>query len=151
MRGLEDVPAARSGREGEGPRAHSLSSNRRRPGQQAEALAARYLESKGYRVLARNYRLRRAEVDLIVASPTHLVFVEVKWRRHGRFGAAVEAVDARKQRRIALGALHFWTTHPQYQQLAVRFDVVAIDRSPGQAGYRITWIPDAFSARPFSL
>lgn len=117
--------------------------NLRQWGQRAEAWAARYLEGQGYRVIARNYRVRRAEIDLVMASPTHLVFVEVKWRRQRRFGQAVEAVDSRKQRRIALAAHHFWATHPQYHRLAVRFDVVAIDGDPDQGG-RITWIPDAF-------
>ncbi|HIL58830.1 MAG TPA: YraN family protein, partial [Rhodothermales bacterium] len=61
-------------------------------GQKGEALAADYLEAKGYRLLDRNYRFEREEVDLVMFEPTpandggEIVFVEVKARRGTGFG-----------------------------------------------------------------
>lgn len=114
-------------------------------GQWAEAEAARFLEARGYRILARNYRGRRYEADLVAAGGGHLVFAEVKARRHRGYGSPWEAVDPRKQRRLAAAALDFWVRHPQYHHLAVRFDVLAVEPAPQGGGWRIHWLQDAFS------
>jgi len=100
-------------------------------GQKGEALAADYLEAKGYRLLDRNYRFERAEVDLVMFEPTpandggEIVFVEVKARRGTGFGRPEDAVTEAKQkaiRRVAEAWLHERKLFPS----PVRFDVVAI-------------------------
>ncbi|HIG73405.1 MAG TPA: YraN family protein [Bacteroidetes bacterium] len=100
-------------------------------GQKGEALAADYLEAKGYRLLDRNYRFEREEVDLVMFEPTpandggEIVFVEVKARRGTGFGRPEDAVTEAKQkaiRRVAEAWLHERKLFPS----PVRFDVVAI-------------------------
>ena len=100
-------------------------------GQKGEALAADYLEAKGYRLLDRNYRFEREEVDLVMFEPPpahdggEIVFVEVKARRGTGFGRPEDAVTEAKQkaiRRVAEAWLHERKLFPS----PVRFDVVAI-------------------------
>ena len=62
-----------------------------------ERLACRELERRGYRVLERRARSRHGEIDIVALDGDVLVFVEVKTRRHSRFGEAWEAVSWRKQ------------------------------------------------------
>jgi len=69
-------------------------------GREGEDRAARYLEDQGYAVLARNWRCRSGEIDLVVASPENVVIVEVKTRRGEAFGHPFEAIDARKRARL---------------------------------------------------
>lgn len=78
--------------------------NSRETGGLGEALALRYLEEKGYRVLERNYRTRHGEIDLVVRRGGTLVFVEVKSRRGTGFGGPLEAVTPRKQEQVRIMA-----------------------------------------------
>ncbi|PWM20995.1 MAG: YraN family protein [Oscillospiraceae bacterium] len=98
-------------------------------GRQGEDCAARFLERKGYRILARNYRTRFGEIDLIAQQGEFLAFVEVKTRTENGWGRPAEAVSAAKQRRILLAA-------QEYLQLVAcewqpRFDVVEIITARG--------------------
>ncbi len=103
-----------------------------RTGALGEALAADFLEAKGWRVLEKNYRFNREEVDLVCFQPAaryedggELVFVEVKARRGVGFGRPEEAVDAAKQRailRVAEAYLH----ERRMGATLCRFDVVAV-------------------------
>ena len=79
--------------------------NTRQAGNFWEGAAAAYLERAGVRILARNFRCSRGEIDIIGFHQGCLVFFEVKYRKDDRFGQAVEAVDIRKQERISLFAL----------------------------------------------
>jgi putative endonuclease len=94
-------------------------------GKLGESLAAALLQQKGFRILHRNYRLGRAEVDLIAASDKLLLFIEVKTRRGpNSFGYPEEAVDKKKAARITWAAGYFieridWKG-------AIRFDVIAV-------------------------
>ncbi|MDH3348458.1 MAG: YraN family protein [Desulfobulbaceae bacterium] len=94
-------------------------------GQNGEDAAAAYLQKKGYKVLARNYRQRFGELDIIARDGEVLVFVEVKTRRSQRYGTPFEAVDRRKQRQLSKVALHYISRHNLYDQSA-RFDIVAV-------------------------
>jgi putative endonuclease len=97
---------------------------RQRLGAAGEQAAARWYEAHGYVVLARNWRCREGELDLVVARPGQLVFVEVKTRRTARFGVPAEAVTREKQRRIhGLAAAYVRETAARGRW---RFDVVAI-------------------------
>ncbi len=106
-------------------------------GDRGEALAADYLEAKGYRVIERNYRFNREEVDLVCFQPAaryedggELVFVEVKARRGHGFGRPEDAVTEAKQRaifRVAEAFLH----ESRLEGSLVRFDVVAVTLRDG--------------------
>lgn len=94
-------------------------------GRAGEDLAAAYLEGLGWEIVARNYRCRGGEVDLVAIDAGVLAFVEVKTRRDERFGSPLEAVDGRKQRRMTRAALSFLATRGG-AGLAARFDVIGI-------------------------
>lgn len=89
-----------------------------------EAVAAEYLRKKRYQLVATGYRCRYGEIDLIVASKTHLVFVEVKLRKSDKFAKAYEFVDIPKQNRIRTTAEMYLSQHPT--ELQPRFDVIEV-------------------------
>ncbi len=92
-------------------------------GPAAEAEAARLLQGKGYRILARNLRLPGGELDLVAEAAGVLVFVEVKARRSAAFGGARYAVGGRKRTRlIRLAAQYLAQRRLKHQPC--RFDVV---------------------------
>jgi putative endonuclease len=89
-----------------------------------EAVATWYLEH-GYEILARNWRCRDGEIDLIVLERSVIAFCEVKTRSGDRFGHPAEAVTAKKQariRRLAARWLSETTTRPR----TIRFDVASV-------------------------
>jgi putative endonuclease len=94
-------------------------------GKQGEALAAAYLERIGYRIVARNYRLRLGELDLIAEENGSVVFIEVKTRRDGAAVGPFEAVTRAKRRQMAKVAMEYLVRHGQSER-AARFDVVAV-------------------------
>lgn len=111
-------------------------------GRHAEQLAEHHLGRHGLRLLARNYRCRGGEIDLIMADGDSLVFVEVRYRKHQRFGGAAASVDWRKQQRL-IHAAQYYLQQTHSSSRPCRFDVVAI--SPGQnAGPAIEWLTNAF-------
>jgi putative endonuclease len=117
---------------------------RQRAGDHAEGLAAAHLERHGLRTLARNYRCRAGEIDLVCDDGASLVFVEVRLRRDPRFGGAAASIDARKQARIVAAARHFLATRgARHADRPCRFDAVLLD---GLEAGRIEWIRDAFGA-----
>jgi len=75
---------------------------RRETGDRAEALARRYLEGQGYRILECNYHCRYGEVDIIALDGETLVFVEVRSKRGTTYGSAAESITPAKQRRLRL-------------------------------------------------
>ena len=106
-------------------------------GRRGEDLAVAMLEAKGYRVMDRNYRFLREEVDIVAFQPTPaddggmIVFVEVKARRGTGFGRPEAAVDATKQQailRVAEAYLHERRLMPS----PTRFDVVAVQFGSGE-------------------
>ncbi len=93
-------------------------------GRWAEDLASKYLGEKGFRVLARNLRLRTGEVDLVCLDGDELVFVEVRCRTDNPFQGALESVGPRKMRKVLLCArscVEMWDFCGNW-----RVDVVAI-------------------------
>lgn len=94
-------------------------------GKTGEDLACKELERRGYAIVARRYRRRRGELDIVARDGQTLVFVEVK-TRHGRlFGEAAEAVTIAKRRRIVALALDYVTRH-RVGKCPCRFDVVSV-------------------------
>jgi putative endonuclease len=94
-------------------------------GVQGEEIAARYLLSKKYAIVQRNYRCRYGEIDIIARKKNVLIFVEVKTRRNYAFGSPLEAVSLKKQRSISSVAQHY-IQHEQLSGSAARFDVIAV-------------------------
>jgi putative endonuclease len=84
-----------------------LLNDAQRFGRVSEAEAARYLQRAGYRIVARNYRTRFGEIDLVAYDAAVLAFVEVKARRSDRFGPPQSAVTHDKQRRLTRAALAY--------------------------------------------
>lgn len=109
----------------------------------AEELACRYLIDQGYLLLARNYRCRYGEIDLIMGDDSTIVFVEVRMRSRTDFGSGAESVDGRKQGRILRSAEHYLKRHATLLARC-RFDVVSILRI-GNA-HQLNWIRNAFGA-----
>jgi putative endonuclease len=94
-------------------------------GKTGEDLACRELERRGYAIVARRYRSRRGELDIIARDGATLVFVEVKTRHDRAFGQAAEAVGFVKRRRMAQLAMEYVLRH-QLGNCPCRFDVVSI-------------------------
>ena len=100
--------------------------NTRRIGTAHERQAETFLKAKGYRILARNYRCRSGEIDLIARDGECLVFVEVRYRTDTGKGHPLETVDARKQRRICkVSDVYRYQNHIS-TDTPVRYDVVAV-------------------------
>lgn len=108
------------------------------PGKEAENHAAVFLQNHGLRLVARNYRCRMGEIDLIMEHGGTLVFVEVRMRRSENFGGAAASINGHKQRKLIHAAQHY--LQQQAKQPPCRFDALLID------GGKIEWIKDAFSA-----
>ena len=83
------------------------SGHRQRLGARGEQLAADWYAARGYQVVARNWRCREGELDLVLARDGELVFCEVKTRSSDRFGTPAEAVTPAKQRRLRVLAARF--------------------------------------------
>ena len=118
-------------------------------GKAQEAKAARYLHSKGLRLLCKNYHCRYGEIDLIMADSGVLVFVEVRFRRQARYGSAVASVTAGKQRKIRLAAAHYLQRHPQLMHNPCRFDAIGMSLDAEQDSktpkLHFDWIKNAFA------
>ncbi|MGE0449979.1 MAG: YraN family protein [Vicinamibacterales bacterium] len=94
-------------------------------GEFGEDLACDELRRRGYEILARRYRCRSGEIDIVARDAGTLAFIEVKTRVGHAFGSGLEAVTWIKQRRIMLVALDYLVRHGLTGQ-ACRFDIVAV-------------------------
>lgn len=109
-----------------------------------EELAAAALTARGYAVLARRYRTRHGEIDIVAEDGGTIVFVEVRARASGAFGGAAESVTEAKKRKVTAMAVEYLARH-RITNRPCRFDVVAIDRAYGPEP-EITVYPAAFDA-----
>lgn len=100
-------------------------------GRDGENEAALFLEKKGYRILARNFRCRTGEVDIVCEAGELILFVEVKSWRNLSDEALGNAIDFRKQRRIVRTARYFLLQNPVFVDRGVRFDVVFLNARAG--------------------
>ncbi len=110
-------------------------------GKKGEELAVRLLAQSGYRIIARNFRARCGEIDIIAKDGDTVCFIEVKSRSSDRFGTPQEALSAVKQRKIAKVALLFLKKSGLLES-AARFDVVSV--LSGQGTPRLELIKNAF-------
>ncbi|WP_338846338.1 YraN family protein [Massilia sp. W12] len=107
-------------------------------GAQAEDAALRWLQQRGLRLLTRNYRCRRGEIDLVMQDGACVVFVEVRQRSSAWAGGAAASVDRAKQRRLQAAAAH-WLQR-QKRMPNCRFDLLALD------GEQVQWIKNIIQA-----
>lgn len=103
-------------------------SDKIKTGREGENMATEFLKKKGFEIVARNYRFKRAEIDIIVKKDDWLLFIEVKTRSSSAFGEPEAFVDLAKARMIFSAAEEFifstdWNGH-------VRFDVVSVKLGP---------------------
>lgn len=112
-------------------------------GEAAEAQARQYLEQHGLRLLARNWRCRLGELDLVMLDADTVVFVEVRYRRHSAWGDAIESVNSRKREKLSRAAQLFLQQESRWAKYPCRFDVIAINAN-GQAPAHLDWIQNAF-------
>ena len=110
-------------------------------GVNGEEFAARFLESMGYRIVERNYRIRSAEIDLIVEKNNLIAFVEVKTRKNKKFGRPAEAVTLSKQKKI-IEAASVFMQREEYARSGCRFDVIEIFYEGGD--WHLNHIESAF-------
>ncbi len=101
--------------------------NRVRLARQGEEQATQYLQAQGYAILARNWRKREGELDIVALEGDALAFIEVKTRRTLAYGAGEESIDPRKQAQLARLAQRFLDENPHIAFRECRFDVVIID------------------------
>lgn len=120
--------------------AETGNSNRRK-GMCYEEAAASYLQEQGFKILQRNFSSRFGEIDLIAKEGKYLVFVEVKYRATDSGGHPLEAVDARKRRRICKTAEFYLLRYGYAEDTPCRFDVV------GMLGDKVCHVRNAFERR----
>ncbi|OPH61693.1 YraN family protein [Paenibacillus ferrarius] len=117
---------------------------RKQLGKFGEDAAEAFLIQQNYRILARNWRCRTGELDLIAEKDDVLIFVEVRTRRKSNhFGTAKESVDYRKQRKVRETA-QFYLHRFQQHERSVRFDVITIEMSADAEAPRVEHIEGAF-------
>jgi len=109
-------------------------------GKEGETLAADFLREKGFEIVARNYRHKKSEIDLIVRKSNWLIFVEVKMRSSDAFGYPEEFVDYKKAQNIIDGAVEY--TQQQSWHGNVRYDIISIRDQQGKN--EIVHFEDAF-------
>ncbi|MDA8370792.1 MAG: YraN family protein [Nocardiopsaceae bacterium] len=103
-------------------------------GKRGEEVAAAYLERAGMLVLARNWRCREGEIDIVARRGATLVIVEVKTRTSLRFGSPLEAVTATKRRRL-LRLARLWAAEHGTAAARTRVDVVSVLVRPAGRTY----------------
>lgn len=106
-------------------------------GRRAEDFCAQLLRRAGLRLLERNWRCRQGEIDLIAQEGEILVFLEVRLRRPGGFGGALESIDGPKRRRLLAAARAYLSGR---REVPCRFDVLALESLDPP---RVDWIRDA--------
>jgi putative endonuclease len=119
--------------------------DRRKIGQGAEDIAARFLEAQGAELLLRNYRRRLGELDLVARHGDVLLIVEVRTRATNRYGGAAESIDFYKRRRIIRASRQLLQQRRDLAQLRARFDVIVVFEPDG-SNPQVDWIKHAFEA-----
>jgi putative endonuclease len=115
-------------------------SDKIKKGKEGETLAADFLIGKGFEIVARNYRHKRSEIDLIVKKNNWLIFVEVKMRSSDAYGHPEDFVDYKKAKNVIDGAEEYTFQHNWLGN--VRYDIISIRNQLGKK--EIVHIEDAF-------
>ena len=112
-------------------------------GSDGERAAEQFLRRRRYSIIERNYRCRGGEVDLVALHKRVVVFVEVKFRRSGRWGTPGEAVGVKKRKQILFAARGYLREHSVHD-VGCRFDVIEVLLTDGGLGLHLNHIPGAF-------
>lgn len=110
-------------------------------GEAAESLAEHWCLRRGWRPVARNFRVKGGEIDLICLDGDTLVFIEVRQRRSDRYGGAGASITVAKQRKLVAAAQLFLQRHREHASRPARFDVITLGRDDD-----LNWIKSAFTA-----
>ena len=119
-----------------------MKDTRKTIGTNGENRAAEYLKAHGFSILARNWRTKTGEIDIIAVSGDMLVFVEVKTLPNGNPETFAHVLNYRKQKRIIETSKRFLSINRQYSKSYIRYDVIVIDM-PGMP--EVYHIENAFS------
>lgn len=106
-------------------------------GKLGEDLAYKFVQGLGYKILARNFRTRGGEIDIVAVDGDTLVFIEVKTRSSDRFGTPEDAINSHKLRFIERAGKFFRFGRDNLPE-AERIDVVAVDLSGEKPDIRHT-------------
>jgi putative endonuclease len=112
-------------------------------GKMAELKAKSFLEAKGYRLIVQNYSCYCGEIDLIMQDQEDIVFVEVRSRKHTRYGNALESIHPGKVHKLIKTATYFLQARKWLHRKNSRFDVIAIH--PGNKEMSFEWFKNAFT------
>ena len=107
------------------------SATTRQIGDKGEQAAADWLAADGHEIVARNWRTRYCEIDIVSIKDDVLYFTEVKYRKNDDFGGGLAAITAKKQRQMRFAAELFIAKHPQYEGRDMRMLAVAVDECQG--------------------
>lgn len=99
-------------------------------GKKGEAIAAEWLEQNGYSILARNWRNRTGEIDIIAQEDRCIVFVEVKTLPHTNIEDLDIIINKKKRTKICQTAKHFLVNNRKYNTMYIRFDVIILQSNP---------------------
>ncbi len=109
---------------------HQQGNTTRQIGDMGEQAAADWLAADGHEIIARNWRTRYCEIDIVSMKDDVLWFIEVKYRKNDDFGGGLGAITAKKQRQMRFAAELFMAKHPQYEGCDMRLLAVAVESSP---------------------
>jgi putative endonuclease len=116
-------------------------------GDDYESRAADWLEEQqGLTLLARNFRAKTGEIDIVARDGAYLAFIEVRRRSNTRYCGAAASVDRRKQQRLLRTAQLYLQRRPELANLPCRFDVIAFEPRQSVGEPEIRWIRAAFTA-----
>lgn len=113
-------------------------------GQWAEQTALDYLLEKNLKLLSRNFRSARGEIDLIMLDQETIVFIEVRYRLNNNYIHAIETIDGRKCARIIKTSQHYLQVNRWTSKNPCRFDVITVTGENNNP--EIVWIKNAFQA-----
>jgi putative endonuclease len=122
-----------------------MTADRQGSGRAWENAAAGFLASRGLTIVARGYRCRLGEIDIVCLDDATIVVVEVRARAKTAHGSAAETVDYRKRQKIINATRHFLMRNPCWFNHPLRFDVVAVDAIDTDEP-QLQWLKGAFDA-----
>lgn len=108
-------------------------------GDEKEYLAERYLFTKGFELIERNFHCKGGEIDLIMKDGEYLVFIEVRYRKTKGFGGALASITQSKQRKLNRAAEYYLLQHYKNTPPPCRIDAIGIEGDD-----HIEWIKNAF-------
>ncbi len=117
-------------------------------GNQAEAIARKWLRNNKITIKEKNFYSRYGELDIIALEGRTLCFIEVRYRRLALFGSAAETVATSKRNKLTKTADYYLMKNPCYTKHPCRFDIIAINGDLSNP--KIDWYKNAFIIDPYS-